>query len=190
MNTSILVLWMAGCVNTVRFPPDLWGESWTTTDGWWSGDTGRPDTGLQTDGRLSVSRVLGGCNDAQTTIDYTAITTGWASDATLTIYRESDGRMEHHDMSIMDLDPAGTWDRWQIELEDGVAEGAHVPGINTVIACEEPGNVAYAIRLQDDTQRTSDCVLWGQSRNALNIQLISMDADVSAAGGCEFIEIP
>ena len=185
----ITLVMLSGCINTVRFPPDLWGE----TTWWWTADTGFRTNVVAPSNGLQVQRVFGGCDNGESSLSYTVVTNGWADSAILTAMRQTDQRIEDHQMQLTDVDPGGAWDRWELGPLLPVPDPLlYEAGQNTGLNCVEDPDLAFSVRLIADAGRTRDCVMWGDELDpvlALDAHIRANDAFVFDAGGCRLIEL-
>lgn len=183
---------VGACTQTVRFPPNIWGdEVWTDTYSYYSYyDTGTVDTGTggQPPAPSQISRVFGDC-DPDTGFDYAALTDGWTGILGFTVYRDADGRLEDHAMSLVDVDPAGAWERWQVELSDGADVSAWTNGESSAFDCAELETLTFAILVYDDLLRTIDCVTWGSHPTELATELVARDPNLPVVDDCTPITI-
>ena len=200
--TPLVLMWLSGCVtNTVRFPPDLWNGTWV--DGGWADtgsqwtdrpqETGQPGptpTGPAT--IAQITRVVGACDAGNDAVDFTAVTDAWSTQARLSIFRAADQRQETHPMELVDLDPGGGWDRWQIVLADGAEPAGWEPAVTTGFDCDEIEQLTWAIRLSAETEpglsQVVDCVTWGADPAALEAELLAEDEPyVADLAGCRTV---
>ncbi len=174
----LLLLWSTGCVNTVRFPPDLWRGQFIFT-----GDTGfffeNP-----TEPRIpQIARVFGSCEE--TTLRYTAITTAWITDGQIDfIGYDPLPRNEQHPMRLTEVDPEGRWDRWDVALRESEKPGEWTPGTTTAFTCDDLSSLTFAAvpRVADPSTsdlRSTDCVVWGSSPSTLATLVINTYADLT-----------
>ncbi len=193
------LLIIAGCINTIRFPPDLNVWTWESADtGWWGEDrTTDPTRPNNNDPAfVRIERVFGGCDQVdEPGLSYQIITNAWTGGAVLDILRSTDSRRESHELRLIDLDPAGTWEWLAVgPLATNTPEGEFQPEVNTVFDCEaDDGLLAFAIRLRNPSGETEHCVTWGDGPGVpivgLDTLLRAEDERLVALGGCQVIEI-
>lgn len=186
---------VAACTQTVEFPPDLWGDTWdyyytdsSTFFPYATGETGTPPAT-----ELRVARAFGECNGVNGSMSFATITTGWTGTAIFTVFRAADGRIEDHPMNLTDLDPAGSWDRWDVSLLDGASPTEWEASTTTGFDCAtDASTLTYAIRLDqtvDLTSTTQDCVLWGADPGSLAAVLVTSDPDLELIQDCRVITL-
>lgn len=187
-----------GCVHTIRFPPDLNVWEWQTADtGWWNEDRNdnRPGQGQGEPAFVRIERVFGGCDLDEPGLIYEVITNAWTGGAVIDILRSTDARRESHELRLVDLDPAGTWEWLAVgPLATGVAEADFEAEVNTVFDCEADDELlAFAIRLRNLSGETEHCLLWSNGPEKITVdlhaQLLAEDASLQAFGGCQDAEI-
>ncbi len=193
------LLLIIGCVNTIRFPPDLNVWEWETADtGWWNtqGTQGTTDpTGPTGSPRfVRIERVFGGCNLGEPGLIYEVITNRWTGGAVFDVLRSSDDHRESHPLRVVDLDPEEGWEWLAVgPLEGPVPPEAFEPEINTVVDCEaEDEQLAFAVRLRNAAGETEDCVLWSNGPEGLveelEVRLVLEDEAVGSSVNCSTIE--
>lgn len=164
---SLGVALLAGaCVNTVRFPPDLWVDetdfSTFTDDGSFGFDSdtgGSPPPEPPPVPEVAINLAWGTCGADGQTVE--VITTGWASAIVLDILH-ADGRSETHPLTRTATDPNGNWDQWAVQLAAG----------ETQFACDDEAEfLTYALRLRTSDLALSDCGIWGVNLNQMDLWL-------------------
>lgn len=165
MRGLLVPLLAVSCVNTVRFPPDLWNFGPADTGTTTVPDPAPFDSGAPTGGPVMLSRVIVDCGAELQRVE--AITTGWASEIVLDVLH-ADGRAESHGLEIVEVDPAGAWDQWSVELVRGVAKGVGVTGFDCV---DDEPFLTYALRVRTATDPLSDCGTWGVNPNQMDLWL-------------------
>lgn len=182
----MITVWLAmGCVDTVRFPPDLWGSSSWRDSGIDWGIDGDTSTSAETD-RVQVETVSSaGCVGSDAWL-VEATTDGWTLGATLDLFRATDGRAEQHELGVVGTDPDGLWDRLSSgPIADGVDPAKQVAGVNSTFDCTADADaLTFAIRVTDRSSTRSDCVVWGADPAELVLRLRTIDPDVTGLGGC------
>lgn len=181
----LLTLGLVACVNTVRFPPDLWG--WTDT---W--DTGpfttsslpqaeeSGDTGFVAES-VMVRRAWQTCDVDRQTLE--VITTGWSAEVLLDVLH-ADGTAETHPLELVEVDPAGNYDVWAVELVLGKKPG---DGITTFDCEADLAQLTHAIRLRTQTVALSDCGMWGVNPNQMTLWLTANEP--AFTGTCRALEL-
>lgn len=178
-----MTLWLSlgGCVQTVRFPPDLW--RWEETGFWW--DSGGPrNRGDDDDGRnIQVESVRYGCDAGKTTWVAEMQTDGWIHQAKLNVFRTADGVSEEHPFTNVASAPLGEWDQYRVSVTQGVPAAEQVAGESSQFDCDDVGyRVTWVVRIWDGSMTLLDCVAWGADTGAAVAALRGLDPDVNELG--------
>lgn len=172
-----LMLMLTGCVQTVRFPPDLWR---------WDSGGRRIDTAVEIDPVL-VQTIDYGCEADQASWLFNATTDGWIGSAVLGIYESGHPSAweEEHDMEIVDSAPNGSWDLLETgPLTHAMEPEMWEPNVSTVLSCTDTTvDPSFSIRVWDHLGNLSDCVTWGAEPELIAVRF-STDPEVSMIGGC------
>ena len=162
---------LAGCVQTVRFQPDLFpNDNWDT--GW---DTGfvRPAPGPPSS--IDPATIRAGCNGADTAISAQLWTSGAAGSATVLFVELGGPRVEFHPMLLNDASPDFQWDQYVLgPLLHGTSP--HTSGTSTAFTCgEDDDRMTWAVWTTDRTGAPADCVIWGAATANARDALLSRD---------------
>lgn len=191
----MLLLLLTGCINTVRFPPDLWvwDSAWDTGLRNPRGDDDDDDTtGSTEDEPVGVETVHGGCDAEDTAWTWTVRTNGWVGFGTLDIFRTSDEQAEAHTLFVVASDPGGGWDELQAgPLLDGVDPATQAANADSRFDCElDETTLSYVVRVRDGDGVLIDCVVWGADPQGATARIRNLDPDVLALGGCHLVQVP
>lgn len=203
MTVPTLALWLAGCIHTVWFPPDL--NVWTTAETgileerdrteWTPGiavyaPDQPPDTTTTPDG-IAVASVDWGCDAANTYWAATVTTTGWVGSGTIDLIHPSPSS-EEHPLVIARSDPNGAWDELRVgPLADGVDPADQVAGANTRYDCDlDSAILSFGVRIRDSAGVLLDCAVGGADPAAATASLRGIDPAVASLGGCRTVAEP
>ncbi|MEQ1507453.1 MAG: hypothetical protein ABMB14_34810 [Myxococcota bacterium] len=199
----MIALTLAGCIDTIRFPPDLWSWDTATRDtGWWAWDTGKFQTETETttggtgdddddapSPGLLVWNVEAGCDPDATAWQWNAWTNGWVGSARLNLFRTDSAQSEEHTMRLVGSDPEGTWDELQTgPLPDQTPPVDQVADLNSRFDCARPELLTTIVRVWDPANVLQDCVVWGADPEGAVAAIRTIDPAVSALGGCRPLE--
>ena len=129
-----------------------------------------------------VMGVLAACT-SEGAWNYEAWTDGPVTSATIDTFalRGVDGWNESHALPIVSSSGLGA--SLFLSLEAGVARDEHQPGINTPLVCgvdDRSDDMAYVLRVYDDSGRLLDCVSWGPTAYAVLDDPLGRKGDVPA----------
>ena len=173
------LLFAMGCPPaTVNFPPDFWPDvpPIATGDVFDTSDTGSPP--LVPTIPAGVDVVAASCTPGgMWVIELT--TQGWTDGATV-VFRTPDGTKELHPMVLLDSDPNGAWDRYQLgPIAAGVPADEVVLGSSSAVECD--ASMALAILTTDRFGQLADCAAWGTDPQRLLEELV---ADLPSLSTC------
>lgn len=177
-------IFAAGCVDTIRFPPDLWG--WSGSNGTFDSGLITGDTGTPADDGVRIETITAeGCSGEDGWL-FGARTDAWTLGGTLDLLRTSDQRAEAHPMEVVGTDPDGGWDALSSGLlADGADPAAQQTGVSSVFDCaSDPADLTFAVRVWDRTGVLADCVVWGDDLEGMTLHLRSVDPDLSGLRAC------
>ncbi|MEN0062074.1 MAG: hypothetical protein AAGA48_07955 [Myxococcota bacterium] len=166
----LVTLALVACVNTVRFPPDLFAFTETVDSGFTElvGDTAQPSPPVETGEAelVEIRRAWETCDEGGLSLEL--LTTGWSTEVLFDVLHV-DGRVETHPMRLVDVDPNGNYDQWAVDLGHGTTTD---PGSVSQFHClDDDPSLTYAIRLRTEPENLSDCGVWGVSPNAMDLWL-------------------
>lgn len=176
-----LLLLLAGCTFTMRFPPP---EQWDT------GDSGTA-AGRFDPVQVTVAQV--DCDPATGLWTWEARTDGWTRAAELDILDTGEelGWAEFHELRMIDTDPQGDWDLLSVgPLPGATPLEQWEPNLNTVFDCStDRSTLTFAIRVWNLHNDLTDCIVWGHDADAL-VSRLSKDQEVAAFGSCLVLTQP
>ena len=180
MRAVTLLALLSGCVNTIRFPPDLWSSTW------WDSASTPIDTGADNRLGLHVVRGEATCDAEATGWTFRARTDGWIESARINLFRAADGASEEHRMRVVASDPEGRWDEAAIgPLPDQTLPEAQVPEVNTRFDCTlDASTLSFVVRIWDPDAVLAHCAVWGADPVDAVTAIRRLDPDVLALGGC------
>lgn len=161
----MILLLLAGCVQTVRFPPDLFPDDW---------DTGFVDDAIRSG--VDEWTLAFGCfvtSDYQ--LEGEMQTDGWAGSASVAMVSPDGSRSEIHPMWRTQSDPAGRWDVYQLGPLTHASPEV-MPGSTTTFDCyADVSNLSWAVWTTDRSGDPADCVVWGTNPAAVLEALLAED---------------
>ena len=180
-------LLLSGCINTIRFPPDLW--TWETADtgqGRDSGATTQTHTTPPEPAATEIENLDGGCDPAGEAWTWSFVANAWTLGGTLDLFRLSDDQQEQHALVLVSADPGGDWDQLQVgPLPDATPLPEQQSGINSRFDCDaDEATLSIVVRLRDLSDTLSDCVVWGADPNGAVARIRAIDPEVTTLGGC------
>lgn len=176
-----MVLWLAACITTVRFPPGTtW---WDTADSGFDADSGTTTTRPEAPTRFLVAG--GGCDAADTAYSFSFRTDGWTLDGALDLYRSTDQAAEFHPLRLVASDPDGAWDELAVgPLPDGTDPAAQLAGVSTRFDCAEEAALTMVARIHDPSGKLTDCIVWGADPAGAVAWVRGVDPEITTLGGC------
>lgn len=160
---------LAGCAQTVRFPPDLWNwdEDLPPEDGQW------------------IDSIESWC-DVDNTWTWRVFLMGVAGGSTLHVFESS--QSETHQMRLVETDEQEGWDVYELgPLTSGVEPGEQVPGASSLFDCNaQSGIIGGAVVVEDRLDNVVDCAWWGDQPD--RTPDLVQTPEIDAIGGCRWVD--
>ncbi len=140
---------------------DLGGDDdpyWDDSGLW---DTATPDAASAP----LISAIDWQCDPYSGTWTYYAETSGWASDITLDVFETGSTYpwQESHDLRNIGYADDGSWDQWEISLNEVENAGSVVSNSSTLFRCgyHADDSLTWMMTSYDEDGRVADCAVWG-----------------------------
>ena len=185
----IALLLLPGCINTIRFPPDLWNFETADTGRDTGSTTPTPVTPTEPTVATQLEQVGGGCDPTGDAWTWNFRANAWTLGGRMDVFRLADGAEEGHPLTLVAADPEGAWDELRVgPLPDGTPAPDQVSGVNSRFDCDaDVASLTMVVRLRDLTDALSDCVVWGADPTTAVARIRADDPDVTALGGCRLL---
>lgn len=116
------------------------------------------------EGPWQVAEVSWNCDDSANTWTYSVLTDGWANTVTLDIHETGSTTpwSESHPMDNTAFAEDGSWDQWDLVLDEVTTIGEVVSGETTLFECGFHGDDSLAwMATMDAGENGTDCGVWG-----------------------------